>query len=301
MPTLKTLDLYALMDDFSEAFFASIPEFKESAMTLIEGGADPTIQLDMGSKATILHLLLMTNKDNVNIKEINQLLSYDANLIQVKDGHGRTLFQHLLEEGLERKQCELSVFRQSSLFLAKYLTVSEQRSILKHFIDSNVYSECEQEIKQLLALNPSLSIEQLNILQSIQDMHDYGSRLKQQNEPKGQMIIEHADQLKKTIVDFFEQDLAVQRSTFDAFQHSFMKALHSKDKEMSQYRVSWTTISANIAIALTGIGVVPILGQLLYSKVTTGRFLFFGQKQTTTSEDKINAIEDMWKCNSSFC
>ncbi|NDC41214.1 MAG: hypothetical protein EBZ77_06640 [Chitinophagia bacterium] len=60
---------------------------------------------------------------------------------------------------------------------------------------------------------------------------------------------------------------------------------------MSAYRIAWGTIVANIAIALTGVGILCIAGKLIHSRVTEGRALFFFQKNKTTSEEKIADIE----------
>ncbi|NCT56508.1 MAG: hypothetical protein GW760_02175 [Legionella sp.] len=60
---------------------------------------------------------------------------------------------------------------------------------------------------------------------------------------------------------------------------------------MSEYRLSWPTIIKNIAIALTGIGLVCIAGQLISSRATQGRPLFFFQKNKTTCEEKRDDIE----------
>jgi len=67
--------------------------------------------------------------------------------------------------------------------------------------------------------------------------------------------------------------------------------LNSENGTMSDYRLSWPTILKNIAIALTGIGLVCIAGQLIHSHVTQGRALFFFQKDKTTCEERRDGIE----------
>jgi hypothetical protein len=78
---------------------------------------------------------------------------------------------------------------------------------------------------------------------------------------------------------------------FGKFKSEFLACLHSKDKEMSAYRIEWGTIVVNIAIALTGVGVLLIFGKLIHSKVMENCALFFFQKRKTTSEEKISAVE----------
>ena len=118
---------------------------------------------------------------------------------------------------------------------------------------------------------------------------NYGLQLKDQGASKGQIAIDLADKLNEMADNFFVQE-SVQRNWAE-FKQQFSTLLHSKDPEMSAYRVSWNTIVTNIAIALTGIGLLVIAGKLIHSKVTEGRTLFFFQKSKTRSEEKIADME----------
>ncbi len=123
----------------------------------------------------------------------------------------------------------------------------------------------------------------------IQAMHDYGVLLKNKGVPKGQIAIDLANKLTVMANEFFEKK--PEERNFSEFKPQFLALLHSKDKEMSAHRNSWKTIIANIAIALTGVGLLLIAGQLIHSKVTENRALFFFQKSKTTSEEKIADVE----------
>ena len=127
------------------------------------------------------------------------------------------------------------------------------------------------------------------LLQKIQAMHNYGVLLKDQGVSKGQVAIDLASSLKNLANQFFERETS--QHDFDKFKSDFSALLHSKDQEMSAYRIAWGTIVANIAIALTGVGILCIAGKLIHSRVTEGRALFFFQKNKTTSEEKIADIE----------
>jgi ankyrin repeat protein len=123
----------------------------------------------------------------------------------------------------------------------------------------------------------------------IQAMHDYGVLLRNQGASKGQVAIELASKLTTMANEFFDQK--PEQRNFAEFEPRFSALLHSKDKEMSAYRISWGTIVANIAIALTGVGLLFIAGKLIHSKATENRALFFFQKSKTTSEEKIADVE----------
>lgn len=113
-------------------------------------------------------------------------------------------------------------------------------------------------------------------LHEIQAMYDYGVLLRDQGASKGQVAIDLANELTIMANEFFGQEL--EQLNFTEFKSRFSALLHSKDQEMSAYRISWGTIIGNIAIALTGIRLLFITGQLIHSKVTENRALFFFQK-----------------------
>ena len=72
------------------------------------------------------------------------------------------------------------------------------------------------------------------------------------------------------------------------FKAKFNARLHSEDKLMSKHEHLWKPIVKNILIAIFTLGTV--LGiQLIRSKITTGRALFFGAE---TDKHKIrNQVE----------
>jgi ankyrin repeat protein len=127
------------------------------------------------------------------------------------------------------------------------------------------------------------------LLSSINHMREYGQVLNGQGSSKGQIAIDLADELKLKAEAFFNKQ--GNQPDFPTFKQEFLSLLNSKNKEMSEYRVSWDTIIKNIAIALTGVGVLFIAAKLLYSQATQGRALFFFQKDKTTCEEKTSSIE----------
>lgn len=125
---------------------------------------------------------------------------------------------------------------------------------------------------------------------SIQHMQDYGCMLKKQGEKKGLVVINLANELLQKVNSFFNSDKHQINSECIQFKKEFSLLLHSKNKEMGQYRLAWRTIAKNIAIALTLVGNILIGANLIYTRLTTGRALFFFQKPRTTSEDNVERI-----------
>lgn len=121
-------------------------------------------------------------------------------------------------------------------------------------------------------------------------MKQYGLLLKEKEIPKGEIAIKLAEKLHQKAVDYFTQEQE-SKTDLDEFKDDFETFLNSKNHIMGEYRASWTTIVGNIALALTGIGVLFIAAQLIYSKVVHDRVLFFGQQPRTTGEEKIEEVK----------
>lgn len=123
---------------------------------------------------------------------------------------------------------------------------------------------------------------------TLRSLKEYGLLLKSQGVSKGQIAIDLAADLKLQADVYFQKE--AMPTDLKQFQDKFSLLLNSKNREMSEYRTSWSTIIANIAIALTGIGALFLVGQLIYSTATQGRPLFFFQKNQTTSEEKVGEV-----------
>jgi len=135
-----------------------------------------------------------------------------------------------------------------------------------------------------------LASQSSDLFFSIRLMRAYGTTLNNQRAPKGQVAIDLAMKLQSKADVFFSH--ADSQSDFLIFKAEFLTLLNSENSTMSEYRLSWPTMIKNITIALTGIGLVCIAGQLFYSHVTQGRPLFFFQKDKTTCEEKLEDIQE---------
>lgn len=112
----------------------------------------------------------------------------------------------------------------------------------------------------------------------IMAMYGYGCVLTSLDATKGQEVLELAHRLleKVSLCQF-------QRQNMGTFKREFHTLLHSKDSEMATHREYWKIIVANIAVALTIIGVVPVLVKL----AVTGKGFF----QATRRERLLNEVD----------
>jgi ankyrin repeat protein len=260
---------------------------------------------------------LLSNNPNVTVDVLNRLLS--ATNVNLRDNQNATLLHAachsgnlLVVEYLFNRDLSLTAITNRNETLIHYAVASGNAALLQWLIDSKQINinardtsgetalhratqQNNHDVVELLVRNGAdITIQNNNSLkaeffQKIQAMHDYGVLLKAQGASKGQVGIDLAANLAKMANKFFAQQ--PEQRNFAEFELRFSTLLHSKDQEMSAYRIAWGTIVANIAIALTGIGLLLIAGKLIHSKVTEGRALFFFEKSKTTSEEKIADVQ----------
>lgn len=129
------------------------------------------------------------------------------------------------------------------------------------------------------------------LLEAINELSKYGDRLiAAKAKTKGSIAIKLANELieilnlNKSLVENCDENEA---GELNKFIERFTEKLNSKNKEMAKYRLTWSTLVANVAIALTGVGAIAIMGKLICTKIMNKRALFFFQKKKTTSEEKL--------------
>ena len=74
----------------------SIDDFKRSAMLLARAGADLTARGSTHSENTLLHCLVISNKNGANDKEILELVQFKSDVFNIPDGYGRLALERLL-------------------------------------------------------------------------------------------------------------------------------------------------------------------------------------------------------------
>ncbi|CEG58548.1 hypothetical protein [Legionella fallonii] len=96
---------------------------------------------------------------------------------------------------------------------------------------------------------------------SIQNMKRHGKTLSLSGSVHGEMVTVLAKKLKKLTQDFITKNENKERHEIDFsdFKNNFIKQLHSKDPEMAVHRQWWKVVTANILLALTGVGALFIV------------------------------------------
>jgi ankyrin repeat protein len=260
------------------------------------------LNLNDNQNATLLHAACRSG----NLPAVKHLFGRGLSLTALTNSN-RTIIHYAVPSGntmliqwlLNTRQIDINAKNQSGETALHRATRQNNREVIellaRNGADLTIKNNEGLRASEIAAnmgyhdLVPYLLNPKDEFFQKIQAMHNYGILLRDQGVSKGQVAIDLASDLTAKAHQFFEQEPA--QRNFAEFEPRFSALLHSKDQEMSAYRIAWGTIVANIAISLTGVGLLFISGKLIHSKVTEGRALFFFQKNRTTSEEKIADIE----------
>jgi hypothetical protein len=126
----------------------------------------------------------------------------------------------------------------------------------------------EQERIQQTSLEHKLT----HLYNQIDNLRSYGCQLGQTDKASSGIVIQLSNSLKNDVVNFFQQDRSVITAEFQFFRERFTKKLHEADEIIN---TTCRQLIANIAIALTGIGLLLLIVKLAYSGCKTGSFKFF--------------------------
>lgn len=286
-------------------FYATACQNEWAVNYLIENQANLNIANNWGE--TPLSIAIQ----KVNLPLVKKLLINDANIC-IKAPGGGTLLHHavkiankeILELLLNYKslkadqQIDINAKDEAGNTALHYaVLIGDKKAaqlLINYGADITVTNNTEKTPASMaLSTNradllPTLiDVTQLNA--SIDAMHDYGEHLRLKKVAKGDNAIALAKQLRNLTTHFISQQPGP--LGFDEYQKEFLTILHSKDAQMSSYRANWSTITKNIAIALTGVGLLFIAGQLIQSKLNDKRALFFFQNKTTTGEKRVEDIQ----------
>jgi len=237
------------------------------------------------------HLLKQTNFDR-----IIKLHQYDA---PICIGISRLrsagiLTQKCFDVVVNAKQraehlgCELSTLQEVGLLNDEAFKLLTQNKLVSD-IYSHLYEmqkngqlQGKEETSGILSWNGPRELNQLN--QHLDQMIAYGVYLISRDVEKGKTALLLGLDLKKDLKTFFEEGGVGDQENVTRFKESFVRKLHSKDKEMSAHREQWKVILANIAIAFTGVG----LFALGINYALTGQCFF----ATTKREQLVENIEE---------
>jgi len=174
------------------------------------------------------------------------------------------------------------VFHQAkpALFVDKLVEYMQpfliQEAAMRHSEELSEESSMWQGSAEVHALN-----------QRLDQLVAYGTYLLSCDVEKGKLTMLHGLALKKELKDFFELSAAEQTQELPAFKASFLIQLHSQDAHMGVHREEWKVIIANIAIALTGFGLIAL--GIHYA--ATGQ-CFFASTQRQKLVERV--AEDHW-------
>jgi hypothetical protein len=150
-----------------------------------------------------------------------------------------------------------------------------------------------------------LSNMELTLLyDKIREMRQYGETI---NTEKGTEVQILADELKGKLSHYLNDEVIskiLNKQPFDPktliqFKEDFTILAHSKDTQMNEHREIWKPIVANIILALTGVGLLALVGNIIIQiarsatdkQAISFNNLFFFAK--THSESLIKNIDEI--------
>ncbi len=153
-----------------------------------------------------------------------------------------------------------------------------------------------QKLQKEPMVNTNISLEDYNfdswdapqefkrLIKQIQVMYRYGLQLKSESPEKSVAAMTLAIELFKDLKIFNQNNLMPSSEEKKIFRDDFYEKLHSQDELMSTHRKWWKVIVINIAVALTGLGLIPLGISLL----VRGHGFF----NETKSQGIINDMDD---------
>ncbi|MDR3504235.1 MAG: hypothetical protein P4L79_16840 [Legionella sp.] len=127
-------------------------------------------------------------------------------------------------------------------------------------------------------------VELAGLLASLKAMHAYGLLLKSTGSEKANAAMQLAIELTNDLKDYYTASPEEQNK--GAFVAEFHNKLHSQDQLMSPHRQYWKVVLANIAVALTCVGLLAVGVSLL----VRGHGFF----NVTHSQNNVNDVEQQF-------
>lgn len=157
---------------------------------------------------------------------------------------------------------EVATFSNGQIFIdfGAFLATKVKNEQITEYFKSIFKVEKYLELKAINSdLQPKAPPMNLSDLYSkIINMKEYGVSLLAVDNLKGHAAVHLADQLEKTAKSYSES-LQHSDKNLEQFKTEFKKLLHSQDDLMKTHRELWKPISANILLALTGLGLLAIV------------------------------------------
>jgi|GEM_PF-6335607 len=234
-----------------------------------------------------LGLLELALADNLNIKQMPTLENYSGT--EFNFAHGILKRNNQISELLSEQHNNEADKLKALDLLSSYHGINA--SVKKINIRNDLVS---------LYFPDTANDAHLNIPEPVRDLYEqirqlgfYGTDLQWEGINKGQMICELTTELEKTIDQFFIQHKFkldnITQEAWDKFVTAIETSCLARKDALAKYRPA-ATIVLNILAIITGIGALALGVHLAYTKYHYNRALFFGQKEKTTSETKVENL-----------
>ncbi|CAM2752487.1 hypothetical protein [Legionella worsleiensis] len=193
------------------------------------------------------------------------------------------------DKGYTGQELELKVAHSLPKLSAKLKelqsVITIQKVVRGHLTRKKIYLEKLESLPEIRALRQSISAlypSQAGIV-TIEDNEIFESR-----QDWAKAVIKN---LNNTLTNYLKKG-DFSESSYNQFKESFNLQLRSKDSESvfsEYYRDEYESmVLANIAICLTVIGALAVIGKLIYSKITVGKATgFFDKTQISIQAEKI--------------
>ncbi len=154
---LKTQQLQLLLNNLASI---NLDDFKKEALPLVQSGADLSVRGRSAPYGTVLHHLVLTNKDGANDEAITELLKLKPEHVDVKDGYDDSPLKSLINQFQDNK-INLEGFKRTAMLLARggaNLSVrgrsAPYRTVLHHLVLTNKDGSNDKALTELLKLKP---------------------------------------------------------------------------------------------------------------------------------------------------
>lgn len=260
---------------------------------LINQGAN--IHATDNDENTALHLAVISD----SIDNVKMILDQKAIDINAKNADGNTAL-HLAVKKTEIRQRNPVIIALLFMNGAKHLIANNSGEMPSAYIKEwNTESD-------YLKWGNFYDVE--NFHAKIQTLQEYAQNLDNSGHKKDADLIRNLSiEMRQMVDEFFQIDLDKFNfytknvtNHFQTFKTNFLNLLHSLDNQIDSEPLTLNILLVNLAIALTGVGILLISIQLIYSYMTQNRALLFFQTVNTPSSVLNFELDKLFELQSNF-
>lgn len=210
-----------------------------------------------------VNLLTQTNFDKVIAQhQYGSTINKGLGRLQFANILNQRYFDAVVSAGKEAETlgCNLGALQVFGLLNNESLKVLLQKKLEKIIYPPLASLEkaglLNQNTSAAMAWSPPAELDLL--AHRINQMIAHGIYLLSEDVKKGKTALLLGLELRQELKSFSERSPVEQHNNLSHFKQSFQEKLHSTDKDMAIHRSEWKFIVANIALALTGIGLIAL-------------------------------------------